>query len=90
MWGLHQIYSSDEVREWVVEGCQSAGIGCIECKQPVIDAVLQEQAPIRERAMEFIENPKLVRTIIDHGCEKAREVARDTLTEVRQAMGLSS
>ena len=90
VWDFHQIYSGDEVREWVVEGCQNASIGCVECKQPVIDAVLQEQAPIRERAIEFIDNPKLVRTIIDHGCEKAREEARDTLHEVRQVMGLST
>jgi len=90
VWDFHQIYSGDEVREWVVEGCQNASIGCVECKQPVIDAVLQEQAPIRERAIEIIDNPKLVRTIIDHGCEKAREEARDTLHEVRQVMGLST
>ena len=88
VWDFHQIYSSDETRRWVVEGCRSAGIGCIDCKQPVIDAVLKEQGPIRERAVEFEENPKLVQSIINEGCEAAREVARDTLEEVRQAVGL--
>jgi len=89
VWDFHQIYSNEEVRSWVVEGCRSASIGCVDCKQPVIDAVIREQAPIREHALEYIENPKLVRTIIDEGCENAREVARDTLVEVRQTMGLN-
>ena len=89
VWDFHQIYSNEEVRNWVVEGCRNASIGCVDCKQPIIDAVTLEQAPIREQALEYVENPKLVRTIIDNGCERAREVARDTLEEVRQAMGLN-
>ncbi|MBI2778677.1 MAG: tryptophan--tRNA ligase [Gammaproteobacteria bacterium] len=88
VWQLHQVYSTDEVKGWAQQGCRSAGIGCLECKQPVIDAVLAEQVPIRERAQEFITNPNLVRNIIADGCEAARDVARETLTEVRQAMGL--
>ncbi|MDX1251923.1 MAG: tryptophan--tRNA ligase [Gammaproteobacteria bacterium] len=88
VWQFHQVYSSDEVKGWVQEGCRSAGIGCLECKQPVIDAVLAEQAPIRERAEEFAANPGLVRSIVADGCEAARDVARETLVEVRQAMGL--
>ncbi len=88
VWPLHQVYSTDEVKDWVQQGCRSAGIGCLECKQPVIDAVLAEQVPIRERAQEFIANPNLVRNIVAEGCEAARDVARATLTEVRQVMGL--
>jgi tryptophanyl-tRNA synthetase len=88
VWQLHQVYSTNEVKDWAQQGCRSAGIGCLECKQPVIDAVLAEQVPIRERAQEFITNPNLVRNIIADGCEAARDVARETLTEVRQAMGL--
>ncbi|MFQ5469413.1 MAG: tryptophan--tRNA ligase [Gammaproteobacteria bacterium] len=89
VWDFHQIYSTDEVQSWVVEGCKSAKIGCIDCKQPLIDSVLAEQAPIRERAMEFVENTALVRNIINEGCEEAREVAQHTLDEVRQEMGLA-
>ena len=70
-------------------GCKSAGIGCLDCKQPVIDAVLKELAPMRERAQAFIDDPKLVRNIIKEGNEAARDVAEDTLAEVREAMGLS-
>lgn len=88
VWQLHQVYSTNEVKDWAQQGCRSAGIGCLECKQPVIDAVLAEQVPIRERAQEFIANPNLVRNIVADGCEAARDVARETLTEVRQAMGL--
>ena len=78
----------DDVRAWVQEGCTSASIGCLDCKQPIIDAVLEEQQPIRERSEEFLEDPDVVHTIIDEGCEAARSVARDTLDDVRQAMNL--
>ncbi len=88
VWQLHQVYSNDEVKSWVQEGCRSAGIGCLDCKQPVIDQVIKEQAPMRERAEEFINNPNLVRKVINEGGEQAREVARSTLVEVRQSMGL--
>lgn len=88
VWQFHEVYSDDEVRAWVQEGCQSAGIGCIECKQPVIDAVLAELGPIQERAAEFESDRDLVRSIINEGCEKARDEARDTMEEVRHAMSL--
>lgn len=89
VWQLHEVYSSEEVKSWVQEGCTSAGIGCLDCKQPVIDSVKEEQAPINERAEEFINNPNLVNSILAEGAEEARDVARETLVEVRQAMGLS-
>lgn len=88
VWLFHQVYSSDAVRAWVQEGCRSASIGCIECKQPVIDAVLAELAPLRQRAAEFAAQPDLVRSIINEGCERARDVARETMDEVRHAMSL--
>lgn len=89
VWQFHLLYSNDEVKTWVQESCSTAAIGCIECKQRVIDEVLKEQYPIRERAEEYMQDPKMVKSIIAEGCEKARDVARDTLEEVRQAMGLS-
>jgi len=88
VWQLHQVYSSDKTREWVQQGCRSAGIGCLECKQPVIDAVLEEQKPMRERATMYLEDPTLVRNIIADGCERARKLASETMREVREAMGL--
>jgi tryptophanyl-tRNA synthetase len=89
VWQFHEVYSSDEVRDWVQQGCKSAGIGCIECKQPVIDAVLNELRPIQERAQDFESEPELVRNIIEEGCEAARDMAQDTMAEVRQAMSLN-
>ncbi|MDA8328060.1 MAG: tryptophan--tRNA ligase [Betaproteobacteria bacterium] len=89
VWALHQVYSEDGVRDWVSVGCRSAGIGCLECKQPVIDQVLKELVPIQERAAHYNENPTLVRNLIADGNEKARELARDTMRDVRQVMGLN-
>ncbi len=88
VWQFHVIYSDETICDWVQKGCKSAGIGCIECKQPVIDALLKEQEPMRERAQRYIDDPMLVRNIIADGCEKARKLAQDTMREVREAMGL--
>jgi tryptophanyl-tRNA synthetase len=88
VWALHQVYSSEDTMQWVQTGCRTAGIGCVDCKQPVIDAVLKEMAPIRERAQEYLNDAKLVQNILNEGAEAAREVAEDTLEEVREAMGL--
>jgi tryptophanyl-tRNA synthetase len=89
VWQLHQVYSGDEVKQVVRAGCTTAGIGCLDCKQYIIDSVLQELAPIQERAREFEQDPVRVRSIIREGSAAAREVARKSLEEVRQAMGLS-
>jgi tryptophanyl-tRNA synthetase len=89
VWPLHEIYSDSATREWVVKGCTTAGIGCLECKQPVIDAIIKEQAPIIERAQKFIDDPTLVRNIVADGCERARKLAEETMRDVRGAMGLS-
>ena len=86
---LHEIYSDEPQKSWVVEGCKSAGIGCLDCKKPIIDAIIEEQKPMRERARQYEENPDLVKSIVAEGCEKARSVARTTLEEVRQVMGLN-
>ncbi len=89
VWNLHRIYSDAAVRDWVWQGCTTAGIGCLECKQPVIDAINAELAPIRERAAMYEEDPTLVRNIIQDGCEKASDLANDTMRDVREAMGLN-
>ena len=89
VWPLHEVYSDEATQQWVQEGYRSAGIGCVECKGPVIEAVQAELAPLRERAREFEDNPEMVRKIIHDGCEAARDTARDTLEEVRQVMGLT-
>ena len=88
VWQFHQIYSDDATRAWVQEGCRSAGIGCLDCKQPVLEAILKEQADMRERAQPYVEDPTLVRNIIADGGERARKLAQETMRDVREAMGL--
>jgi tryptophanyl-tRNA synthetase len=89
VWQLHEVYSDAPTKDWVVKGCTSAGIGCLECKQPVIDGVLAEQEPMHERAQQYLDDPALVRAIVADGCEKARKLAQETMRDVREAMGLS-
>jgi tryptophanyl-tRNA synthetase len=89
VYDLHRIYSSDEILAWSGEGCRTAGIGCLECKQPLIDAINAEQSVIRERAQQFEQEPALVQSILLEGAEKARDAARATLDEVRFAIGIS-
>ncbi len=88
VWQFHEVYSDDEVKNWVQDGCRTAAIGCLECKAPVIEAVLLELKPMQERAAEFEARPDEVRRIIAAGAEQARAVASETMREVRQAMSL--
>lgn len=88
VWQLHQVYSDDKTREWVQTGCRSAGIGCLECKQPVIEGVIAELKPMRERAQRYLDDPTLVKNIVADGCEKARKLADETMRDVRDVMGL--
>jgi tryptophanyl-tRNA synthetase len=89
VWQFHQVYSDATTKEWVVKGCKSAGIGCLECKQPVIDAILKEQEPMSERAQQYLDDPSLVRAIVADGCDQARKLAQETMRDVREEMGLS-
>jgi tryptophanyl-tRNA synthetase len=88
VWQFHLVYSDDQVRDWVQQGCRSARIGCLECKQPIVDGVLAELIPIQQRAQEYAAQPELVRNVINEGCERASDVAHETLEEVRHAMSL--
>ncbi len=89
VWQLHVAYSDDETRDWVRAGCTTAGIGCLECKQPVVDAVLKEQQSFLERAQPYVDDPSLLRNIIADGCDRARKLAQETMRDVREVMGLS-
>ena len=88
VWQFHLVYSDEDTKGWAYEGCTTAGIGCLDCKQPVIDAILVEQKPMHERARLYEEDPSLMRNIIADGCERADRLAQDTMREVREAMGL--
>ena len=88
VWQLHRIYSEETTKNWVQEGCKSAGIGCIECKQPLVESIGKTLNPIRERAQQYIDDPALVRNIIADGNDRARKLASETMKDVREAMGL--
>lgn len=89
VWEFHKVYTDESTRAWVQQGCTSAGIGCLDCKQPVIDAIVREQQPWRERAETYLANPKQIHWIVEMGTERARTVARQTMKDVREAMGLN-
>jgi tryptophanyl-tRNA synthetase len=89
VWSLHQIYTTQEVRDWAAHGCRSAGIGCLECKQPVIESMLREQEVWRGRAQPYLDDPSLLRSIVADGCDRARQAAQETMRDVREAMGLA-
>ncbi len=88
VWQFHLVYSDDGTREWVTKGCTTAGIGCLDCKAPVAEAIVRELEPMRERAQPYLDNPRLVHDILADGCDRARAVARETMRDVRGAMGL--
>jgi tryptophanyl-tRNA synthetase len=89
VWQFHKVYSDEATQQWAATGCRTAGIGCLDCKQPVIDAIVKEQAPWRERAEGYLANPKQVHWIVEMGTERARTVAKATMKDVRGAMGLN-
>jgi tryptophanyl-tRNA synthetase len=90
VWQLHLVYSDEPRKQWVLQGCRSAGIGCLQCKQPVIDAILEEQQPMRERVEPYVKDPLLLNSIVADGCERARKLAQETMRDVRSVMGLTS
>ena len=86
---LHEVYSDDETLEWAARGCRSASIGCLDCKKPLIEAINAEQSGMIERAKQFEEQPDVVHAILQEGSEKARDVAKETLEDVRASIGIS-
>ena len=88
VWELHQVYSDQTTKDWVQQGCTTAGIGCLECKEPLIQHVIKEQQPMLERAQKYLDDPSLLRALIADGCDKARKTAQETMRDVREAMGL--
>ena len=90
VWQFHQVYSNEARKQWVSEGCSSAGIGCLQCKQPVIDAILEEQQPMHARVEPYLKEPTMLDAIVANGCERARELAQETMRDAREAMGLGT
>jgi tryptophanyl-tRNA synthetase len=89
VWDLHKLYSSEETRAWAREGCTTAGIGCLECKQPVIDRICADATAMRERAAPYLANPARVAEILAAGAAKANATAEECMQVVRGAMNLT-
>ncbi|MEM6999824.1 MAG: tryptophan--tRNA ligase [Pseudomonadota bacterium] len=89
VYALHEVYSEQDTLDWAAQGCRSAGIGCIDCKNPLIDAINKEQAVYRQRAQQYLDDPDLVQSVIMEGSEKARVEARETLEDVKEAIGIA-
>lgn len=87
VWQLHQVYSDENTQCWVQKGCKAAEFGCLECKKPLIKTVLAEQEVTLQRAKPYEQNPAMLREVIEHGNQRAGEVARHTMDVVRQAVG---
>ena len=86
---MHKIYSSEDTSNWVTDGCKNAKIGCIDCKKPIVDSIISELRPIQEEIAKYQSNPNLIQEIIFEGSERARSVAKATMEEVRDAMGIT-
>jgi len=85
---LHKAFSPPETVEHVAVQCRTAGWGCIDCKKTLFDSMERELAPIRERAAEIRANPSRLDAMLAAGAERARAVARETIREARELMGL--
>lgn len=87
---LHRIYCTPEEIEYVINGCRTAGIGCLECKRIMIKHVIAELQPIGQRRAELEARPEMVHAALERGNAQARAAAAAAMVEVRQAMGLGS
>ncbi len=85
---LHQVYCTEDEIETVTEGCKTAGIGCLDCKKIMIKRLNADLEPIRARRAELVDRPDYLREVLDAGNVRAREVAQDTMRDVRAAIGL--
>jgi tryptophanyl-tRNA synthetase len=88
VWQFHLVYSDEPTRAWVVEGCTQAKIGCIECKSHVSSAIIKEQVIMLERAEPYLTNPNLVKEVLESGCHKARAATQETMSIVKESMGI--
>jgi len=86
---LHKAFSPVATQEHVAVQCRSAGWGCIECKKVLAGHMEEELIPIRARAAELTASPALVTDALGDGAARARAVARRTIDEVREHMGIA-
>jgi tryptophanyl-tRNA synthetase len=89
IWQLHKIYTSEEKKAELAEGCRTAGIGCLQCKRVLSDLIVADLAPLQERWRELEANPDYVRDVLREGAARVRPIAEATIAEVKEKMGLA-
>ena len=85
---LHKIYCTPEEIEFVSTGCRTAGIGCLECKKVMIKHVIEDLAPFREKRAQLEKTPDVIEEVLQAGHEAAQQKASETMSEVRETLGL--
>ena len=85
---LHKIFTTSEDRDYVANGCRTAGIGCLDCKEVLLKHMIPPLSKIRERRNAFAEKPQAIKEILVEGSRRARNVAEQTMAEVRAAVHL--
>ncbi len=88
VFALHEFFTDPAEREEIEIRCQTATIGCVDCKRILADSISERLGPIRERAEALEAHPERVHDILAAGAERARGVAEETMTEVYRRMGL--
>jgi tryptophanyl-tRNA synthetase len=88
IWALHKIYTAEEKRAELAQGCRTAGIGCVQCKKLVYEEIVADLAPVQERWRELAARPDTVRDILREGATRVRPIAQATVAEAKEKMGL--
>lgn len=85
---LHRAFVAEEKRAELAKGCREAGIGCLDCKNVLIESLINLLSSFWEKRRQFEKNPQLVWEILEEGNKKARQEAQKTMEHVRQAIGI--
>lgn len=88
VWQMHQAYAKEDLKTWINQGCRQASIGCVDCKRPLIEAIMKELEPIQRNIIDLEADRSGVKHIVTTGAEIAREQAQKTLSEVKEVMGI--
>ena len=85
---MHRAFSPDQAARELDRGCRSASIGCIDCKRVLFTNMMAELTPIREKALSLKGQSDYVLDALHTGAAECRRIAAETMSEVRDALGL--
>lgn len=87
VFAMMQLYDRDEVAQ-LHGDCEAGRVGCMACKKKLAKILNERLEPIRDKRKIYEENPALLEEILAAGADKARKVARETMSDIRNAMGM--